>query len=94
MTLVSAGPRSSPDVIHIAHVATAHWILANDKPHNTAKGHKFQCILRHIQNYGSGYKPPTKPEIGGALLGATFETYYNEEVGKLLQDAKMCRVSI
>jgi hypothetical protein len=43
-------------------------------------------MLKHIQQCGSTYNPPTWYEIGGTLLDATFETYYEEEFKKPIED--------
>jgi len=67
-----------------ANVSIAHWILANNRPHNTSEDPLFTRMLKHIQHCGSLYKPPTRYKIGGTLLDSTFETYYEEELKKLM----------
>jgi len=47
-----------------------------------------------VQNFGSDYNPPLKDGVGGVLLNATFESYYEEELTKLLDDVKLYGLSI
>ena len=75
-------------------MAIAHCILANDKAHKTAEDHLFLCMLRCVQNCGSDYKPPTRYEVGGILLDASYETYCNDEVSKMMKDVKIYGASI
>jgi hypothetical protein len=76
-----------------ANVSIPHWILANNRPH-TSEDHLFTRMLKHIQQCGSSYKPPTWYEIGCTLLDSTFETYYEEELKKLMEDISIYGASI
>jgi hypothetical protein len=61
-----------------ANVSIVHWILVNNRPHNTSEDPLFTRMIKHTQQCNSSYKPPTCYEIGGTLLNVTFETYHDE----------------
>ena len=47
-----------------------------------------------MQNTGSDYSPPSRYEVGGSLLKATYDSYYEEEVAKLLDDVELYGISV
>jgi hypothetical protein len=85
---------SSAEAKHKANVAIAHWILANNKAHNSAEEPLFAWVIRHVQQCGTDFKPPSRYEIGGDLLDATYSSYYEEEKDRLMQDSKIFGASI
>jgi hypothetical protein len=93
-TLAGMSQATSKEAELRANVSIAHWILANNRPHNTSEDPLFTRMLKHIQQCGSSYKPPTRYEIGGTLLDSTFETYYEEELKKLMEDIYIYGASI
>ena len=93
-TILVGARQTSPGATQAANVAITHSILANDKAHTTAEDHLLLRMLRCVQNCGSDYKPPTRYEIGGILLDASYETYYNDEVSKMMKDVKIYGASI
>ena len=70
------------------------WILANNRPHNTSEDPLFTRMIKHIQQCGSSYKPPTCYGVDSTLLEATFETYYDKEYKKLMEDISIYGASI
>ena len=86
-TLQGANSKTSKSAAIEANVALAHWVLANNYPHNTLDDPLFARALVKVQMCGSDYRPPKRYDIGGALLEATYESYYSEQVELLLQDA-------
>jgi hypothetical protein len=77
-----------------ADVAMAHWVLANSKPHNEGDDPLFKRMVREMQQCGSDYKPPTRNDIGGRLLEATYKSYMNEEQEKFMQDVHVYGATI
>lgn len=93
-TLAGASGQTSKEVQRRADISVAHWILANNRPHNTAEDPLFARMLKHVQQCGPTYKPPNRNEIGGALLDSTFDTYYEEEFKKLMDEIEIYGVTL
>jgi hypothetical protein len=70
-TLNGVRGTTSAEARHKANVAIAHWILANDNAHNSAEDPLFARVLKHVQQCGTDFKPPSRYDIGGDLLDAT-----------------------
>ena len=47
-----------------------------------------------MQQCGTDFKPPSRYEIGGDLLDATYSSYYEEEKGRLMQESKIFGASL
>ena len=93
-TLQGANSKSSKSAVIEANVVLAHWVLANNYPHNTLDDPRFARALVKVQMCGSDYRPPKRYDIGGTLLDATYESYYSEQVELLLQDADVYGISV
>ena len=93
-TLNGVRGTTSAEARHKANVAIAHWILANDNAHNSAEDPLFARVVRHVQQCGTDFKPPSRYEIGGDLLDATYSSYYDEEKGRLMQESKIFGASL
>lgn len=93
-TLQGANTKTSKSAAIEANVALAHWVLANNYAHNTLDDPLFARALMKVQMCGSDYRPPKRYDIGGALLDATYESYYSEQVQLLLQDADVYGISV
>ena len=76
------------------HVAFAHWCLANSLPFNVGECPLFKRFVRCAQNVGSDYSPPLKDEVSGKLLNATYESYFEEEMSKVLEDVDLFGITI
>ena len=83
-TLAGMSRATSKEAKLHANVSIVHWILANNRPHNTSEDLLLTKMLTHTQQCGLLYTPPTWHKIGGTLLDSTFETYYEEELKKLM----------
>ena len=86
--------RSHPESIRAANVAFAHWCLANSLPFNIGECLLFKRYTRLVQNTGSDYSPPSRYEVGGSLLNATYDSYYEQEVAKLLDDVELYGITV
>ena len=93
-TLAGMNRATSKKAKQHANVSIAHWILANNRPHNTSADSLFTRMIKHIQQCGSLYKRPTLNEVGGTLLEATIEAHYDEEYKKLIEDISIYGTSI
>ena len=88
------GFRSHPDAVRAANVAFAHFALANSLSFRLGECILLRRFARAVQQCGPDYKPPDRMEVGGKLLDATFETYYQEEVTKLFEEPDLYSISV
>jgi len=54
----------------------------------------FKRFVRCAQNVGSDYSPPLKDEVSGKLLNATYDSYFEEEMSKVLEDVDLFGITI
>lgn len=94
MTLHGAHNKNSASAVNEANIACAHWILANNLSLNTAENFLIHCFIQKVQQCGSSYKPPSNYEVGGKLMDATFECYYDKQLMLLMQDADMIGITM
>ena len=88
------GLRSQPDAVRAANVDFAHFTLANLLSFRLGECILLRQFVRAVQQCRPDYKPPDRMEVGGKLLGATFETYYHEEVTKLFEEPDLYSISV
>jgi hypothetical protein len=68
-------------------VVIAHYVIANSLPLSHVNNYLFNRILKYVHNTNNAFKPPSKHEISTNLLNATYESYNNDEISKLMIDA-------
>ena len=93
-TIVLPTGKNAPQSTRMLDVVIAHYVIANSLPLSHAEDYLFNRILKYARNTNNTYKPPSKHEISTDLLNATYESYYNDEVSKLMIDASIFGIAI
>ena len=86
--------KNAPQSTRMLDMVIAHYVIANSLPLSHAKDYHFNRILKYARNTNNTYKPPLNHEISTDLLNATYESYYNDEVFKLMIDAAIFGIAI
>jgi len=89
-----ADGKTAPKAKEGLDIAIAHYLIAKQRPFYEAEEFLFSRILSAARLVNSTYKPPGRNEIGGDLQDATYLSYYQDELCKLLKDANVFGLAI
>jgi hypothetical protein len=69
------------------NLSITHFLAANSLPLYLAECSLLPHIITHAGSVGSSYKMPSRQDVGGKYLDATYNSYREEAKRKLLSDA-------
>lgn len=66
----------------------AHFLAANSLPFSLVEDTLLKRVITRARNVGSSYKMPSRSDVGGKYLTATYNSYREVAIEQLLTDAE------